>query len=311
MRWSGLVLGLAVLSLGGCHQGTSELDYPATQRRFVDLNRECLRAYRAGVNEIQRSIAFNACNKARTSFAANSPIRGWLGRIETISTNQGADVVSLRVATSVDGFDVGYRTVNNRVSDLGSGSLITPDNPLFSVLAGMQEGEVVEFDGDFLQDPSGERGVWESSLTEAGSMEEPGFNLRFTAIRRPSATKTATPGNEIQAVPATRTLPTKPSMGEAQKSVLPGDGVQSEEIAGERQPYGKTRSQLLRLGYQPEVETTESLPHSVDGDPALCGNAGCRIPWTRGTQSMCVGVTVNDNLEESAWSSQADPGPCT
>lgn len=311
MRWSRLVLVSVVLSLGACHQGTSELDYPASQRKFVELNRECLVAYRAGANQIQRSMAFNTCNKARTTFAANSPIRGWLGRIETISTNQGADVVSLRIATSVDGFDVGYRTVNNRVSDVGSGSLITPDNSLFSVLAGMQEGEVVEFDGDFLQDPSGERGVWESSLTEAGSMEEPGFNLRFTAIRRSSVTKTAIAGNEIQAVQATSTLSTKPSMGEAQKSVLPGDGVQSEEIAGERQPYGKTRSQLLRLGYQPEVESTESLPNSVDGDPALCGNAGCQIPWTRGTQYMCVGVTVNDNLEESAWSSQADPGPCT
>jgi hypothetical protein len=263
------------------------------------------------VNEIQRSIAFNTCNKARTTFAADSPIKGWLGRIQTISTNQGADVVLLRITTSVDGFDVGYRTVNNRVSDAGSGSLITPGNPIFSVLAGMQEGEVVEFDGDFLQDPSGERGVWESSLTEAGSMEEPGFNLRFTAIRRPDATKTAIADNEIQAVQATGTLPATPSTGEAQKSALQGARVQSEEIAGGRQPYEKTRSQLLRLGYQPEVETTESLPHSVDGDPALCGNAGCQIPWTRGTQSMCVGVTVDDNLEESAWSSQADPGPCT
>lgn len=306
MRWRGLVLGLAVLSLGGCHQGTSELDYPATQRRFVDLNRECLRAYTAGVNEIQRSIAFNTCNKARTAFAANGPISGWVGRIQAISTNQGADVVSLRIVTSVDGFDVGYRTVNNRVSDIGSGSLITPDNPLFSALAGMQEGEVVEFDGEFLQDPSGDRGVWESSFTEEGSMEEPGFNLRFTAIRRPGAIKTASAGNEIHAVRSAVTLPTTPSTGAAQRST-----IQPEEIAGGRQPYERTRSQLLRLGYQPEAETSESLPHSVDGDPAVCGNAGCQIPWTRGTQSMCVGVTVDDNLEESSWSSKADSGPCT
>lgn len=311
MRWSGLVLGLAVLSVGGCRQGTSELDYPATQRRFVDLNRECLRAYRAGVNEIQRSVAFNTCNKARTAFAANGPISGWVGRIQAISTSQGADVVSLRIATSVDGFDVGYRTVSNRVSDIGSGSLITPDNPLFSALAGMQEGEVVEFDGDFLQDPSGERGVWESSLTEAGSMEEPGFNLRFTAIRRPGATKPASAGSERQTAQAPSNLPATPPTREVQKSATKGDPVRSEEIAGGRQPYRTTKSQLLRLGYQPEARATESLPHSVDGDPALCGNAGCQIPWTRGTQSMCVAATVNDDLEESAWSSQADPGPCT
>lgn len=311
MRWSGLVLVSMVLTLGACHRGAGELDYPATQRKFVELNRECLVAYRAGVNEIQRSTAFNACNKARTTFAANGPIRGWLGRIQTISTNQGADVVSLRIATSVDGFDVGYRTVNNRLSDVGSGSLITPNNPLFPVLAGMQEGEVVEFDGDFLQDPSGERGVWESSLTEAGSMEEPGFNLRFTAIRRPGDSKTASARSEIHGVQATDTPPTTPFTEDAQNSAIQGDRVQSVEITDERQPYGRTRSQLLRLGYQPAAGATESLPHSVDGDPALCGNAGCQIPWTKGGQSMCVSATVNDDLEESAWSSQATPGPCT
>ncbi|MHA8020109.1 hypothetical protein ACX94F_08645 [Stenotrophomonas hibiscicola] len=258
------------------------------------------------MNEIQKSVAFNTCNKARTAFAATGPISGWVGRIEAISTNQGADVVSLRIATSVDGFDIGYRTVSNRVSDIGSGSLITPDNPLFSALAGMQEGEVVEFDGEFLQDPSGDQGVWESSFTEEGSMEEPGFNLRFTAIRRPGAIKTASAGNEIHAVQSTVTLPTTPSTGAAQNSTM-----QSEEIAFNRQPYGRTRSQLLGLGYQPEAETSESFPQSVDGDPAMCGNAGCQIPWTRGTQSVCVGVTVNDNLEESSWSSKAEPGSCT
>jgi hypothetical protein len=88
----------------------------------------------------------------------------------------------------------------------------------------MQEGEVEEFDGVFLHDRSGERGEWEWSLTEEGSMDEPSFNIRFSEIRRPGAIETANAGCEIHGVQETGTLSATPSTEEMQRPEKPGIG---------------------------------------------------------------------------------------
>lgn len=314
MSWTNAMVVVAMaLALGACQRGEGELPYPDSQRQFVDLNRGCLTDYEAGVNEIQKSLAFKACNKSRTEFAAKSPIKNWLGTIDSISTDQGADVVSVRILTSINGFDITYRTVNNRLSDAGSASLITQDNPLFSALANLRVGQVVAFSGEFLRDPSGDRGVWESSLTERGSMEAPGFNLRFTALRDvgdepgniASPTSTRETGNPA---PTTAVPPSPSSSGTLATEGQLGD-VSSAAV--DVKTYSSRKNDLLGRGYAPDANTSNELPHTVDGDPATCGNAGCQIPWSKGRESACVSVTVNDNLDEASWLSQAAAGPCT
>lgn len=185
-----LALALAACSGGGDagSEGSTPAaaaapEFPAAQQQFHALNKACHDNYRNGQNEIQKSLAFNECNRQRTEFAARSGISGWTATIRDISTDQGADVVTLDLVAEVDGYAITYSTVGNRLSDVGSNSLITPDNPLFGVLAGMKEGDRVTFDATFLRDPSGKRGIWEASITEQGSMSDPAFNVKFVDIR--------------------------------------------------------------------------------------------------------------------------------
>lgn len=313
MRRTSVFLAVSIgLALSACQQGIGELPYPSSQRQFVDLNRGCVTAYRAGTNEIQRSLAFNSCNESRTQFAARSPIRGWLGTVESISTDQGADVVSFRIATSMEGFDITYGTVSNRMSDARYGSLITQTSPLFGVLANLHEGDRVVFDGEFLGDPAGKIGTWESSMTERGSMEEPEFNIRFTNVepfdddltsRAPDVSPPA--GRAVSRM----TMPRSPTAGTAASPKNGADSAPGSSTSGD-EPYAKRRAQLLEDGYAPLRKTAGTFPLEVAGDPAVCGNAGCQIPWFKGNQSICVSVQVNDNLDESDWLSQQSAGPC-
>ena len=182
---------LLAITLTACSGGGGETapaaaaapQYPAAQQQFFALNKACEDSYGKGQNEIQKSLAFNECNKQRTDFAAQNGISGWTGTIKSISTDQGADVVSVEIEAEIDGFEMTFGTVNNGFSDMNTNSMITPDNPLFNVLAQMKEGEKITFDATFLQDPEGKRGVWEGSMTEQGSMSDPVFNVKFSDIR--------------------------------------------------------------------------------------------------------------------------------
>lgn len=181
-----LVFTLVACSGGGdkaTSAATGGPQYPAAQQQFYALNKACEESYAKGENEIQKSLAFNECNKRRADFAAQSGISGWTGTIKDISTDQGADVVTVDIEAEIDGFEMTFMTVSNRVSDMNTGSMITPNNPLFNVLAQMKEGQKVTFDATFLQDPEGRRGVWEGSMTEQGSMSDPAFNVKFSDIR--------------------------------------------------------------------------------------------------------------------------------
>jgi len=313
MRCTSVFLAVSIgVALSSCHQGSGELPYPQSQRQFVELNRDCATAYRAGTNEIQRSLAFNSCNESRTQHAAKGPIRGWLGTVESISTDQGADVVSFRISTSIDGFDITYGTVSNRLSDSRYGSLITQTDPLFGVLANLNVGDTIAFDGEFLGDPGGRIGTWESSMTERGSMEEPEFNIRFTNVE-PFDDDLASRASEVSqpagGALSRMTLPRSPSAGTASRPMQGADSAPSLSTGGDK-PYAKRRTQLLEDGYAPLKEAAGTFPLEVAGDPAMCGNAGCQIPWFKGTQSICVSVQVNDNLDEAEWLSQQSAGPC-
>lgn len=183
-KTSWVVAGIAVAFVSGCSgSDQAAISHPATQQEFSLLNSKCKAMYAEGLNDIQKSLAFNQCNKDRLQFSRERKISGWVGEITDISTDQGAEVVSVTLNTTTDGFRMSFGTVTNRVSDYATDSMITPKNPLFNVLAQMKEGELVSFDASFLPHPESSRGLWESSLTERGSMDEPEFSVRFTDIR--------------------------------------------------------------------------------------------------------------------------------
>lgn len=178
-------IGLGALMLvgllQGCGQSQEPLDFPEDQRAFFSLNKECRHAYSAGANEIQKSRTFNECNEQRARF--NRSIDGWVGKITDISTDQGGDFASLTVEADIDDHEISFSTIGTALADLDQSTLITPNSHLFEVLAEMKEGDIVSFDATFLPHPDDARGIWESSLTERGSVESPDFIVKFSGIR--------------------------------------------------------------------------------------------------------------------------------
>ena len=75
-------------------------------------------------------------------------------------------------------------------------------------------------------------------------------------------------------------------------------------------PYKDVKNALLELGFSPLKDADRNeFNMDVSGDPAACGNRGCAIPWSgQAIPVFCVGVSVNDNIDQSLWSSRI--GPC-
>lgn len=268
-------------------------EHPHEQHRFHAMNKACNPRYDEGINEVQKSLAFNQCNSERREFANGRSIVGWAGKITSMETDQGADVVSLEVFAKVDGFKIGYTTMPNRISDGSARTLIRPGTPLFEKVSNLREGQIVAFDAEFIPDP--ERGVVELSLTEKGSLRSPVFAIRFTDIRpydpkvgAAVAVGEASSGDNTQ-VPAEITR-SQSAVG-AGKQPLP-------EMVGLYYLHGKT---LLReAGFSPDSKA--GMPHTVDSDPAECGNAGCSAPWINDKgEHACVGIRVDETQEESRW----------
>lgn len=196
--------------------------------------------------------------------------------------------------------------------DARYGSLITQSSPLFGVIANLQVGDKVSFDGEFLRDPAGKTGTWKSSMTERGSMDEPEFNIRFTKVepfgedltrRAPGVSQAA---GEVTSPVVVRTA----ARIAAASSEKANDEATLAAPPESDMPYAKIRAELIAEGYEPANAPTGDLRHTVDGDAAPCGNAGCQIPWSKGDHSVCVSVQVNDNLDEARWLSQRSMGAC-
>lgn len=183
MRVGGFVSVVVMLSACAGGEDVDQVQYPVAQQQFFAINKSCDDAFRKAENDIQRSLAFNECNSQRSQFAAQNLINGWVGRIKDISTDQGADVVTVDIEAEVGGFEMTFGTVNNRFSDMNTNSMILPNSHLFNVLANMKEGDLVMFSAGFLQHPEGKRGLWEISMTEQGSVSDPSFAVKFVDIR--------------------------------------------------------------------------------------------------------------------------------
>lgn len=316
-----LISAALCISATGCtNNGQDQLSFPAAQMSFHALNRDCLKEFRAGANDIQKSLAFNACNDRRRQFGSENKLHNWVGVLDSIATDQGASEVRVTISSDAASYGIEFRSSGEGVFGMNAENTIRQGSTVFRQLTAMKPGDLVTFDGSFISDA--DRGLAEYSLTENGSMEAPTFSIRLEDIR-PYYTAVS-PTNSVQNAPeadnrGTSIVEVSEPLSEAspvelaaaqepQRSseALPPDGLST--LVGMYYLHGKTA--LRDAGYSP---SRDADTHStVDGDPAHCGNAGCSLPWesTEGSR-ICVGVSVDDNQEQSRWPITAvDSGDC-
>ncbi len=157
---------------------------PTVQNDFHNVNSDFPAKYSEASNEIQKSNVFNYCNNTRKSFAKKIgyQISDWVGKITSIKTDQGGDNAFIEIESNADNFKIEYRTYNNTLSDIGTGSVLKKGTYVYNQVGNLKEGDAVNFSGNFFEDS--QRGILEASLTELGSIESPEFILRFTDIKK-------------------------------------------------------------------------------------------------------------------------------
>ena len=149
---------------------------PAAEVALLAAVDQAMATYAAGANDMAKGAARPARAKAICAALRGLVVRDWLGEVETLSSNSdGKGVLAVRLARKVTA-----GTWNNSFSDSDEHTLLDPAGATFAAAAGLKVGGRVRFSGTFFRSETD--CVHEKSITMAGSMEEPEFVFRFTAI---------------------------------------------------------------------------------------------------------------------------------
>jgi len=134
------------------------------------------KTYAAGANDMAKGAARPARAKDICSLMKSAFITGWIGTVETLSSNgDGLGVFSVKV-----GNDIALKTWNNSVSDASDHTLIDPASTVFHKASSMKVGQKVVITGTFI--PSKTDCFREGSMTLAGSLESPEYIFQFFDI---------------------------------------------------------------------------------------------------------------------------------
>lgn len=147
------------------------------QAKFQETVASFYSPYRAAPNELRKSKIRAERRAALQKLMPNRGVKDWIGKLTTMrTTGKGNAYIEIELE---EGMIV--KTMNNEFSDSGLRTLINMESKLFSQIENLQEGDLIKFSGEF---GSKEQDyLWETSMTELGSMTEPEFLFRFTAIK--------------------------------------------------------------------------------------------------------------------------------
>jgi hypothetical protein len=174
-----LLLGGAVFAYAKMSDEPAKpaLPLPANQVSFTRLVQGYQDQYgeaKANRNDLQQNNLAAARDQQLCSPTQVREAEDWIGEV-------------YNVRTSV----VDYQNRNARlVLEFGSGrnkfwihthENIERDDPLFNALGYLKAGEKIKFSGQFVLTHKG--CIWESSLTQDGSMSKPEFAFRFAKIK--------------------------------------------------------------------------------------------------------------------------------
>jgi hypothetical protein len=158
------------------------IQQPSGQQTFEQIRSGRLDAYRSAANDIQKSAIFNEANVAMTAYwtSQGTQIKDWDGKLSRVLTSHGGSEVDIEITTATG-------TVYEQ-------SGILKATPLYSALSPIAEGQDVVFSGHFVEgmhtatEAMNNRPVaHEMSLTEAGSLDAPTYEVELSSVRQTSS----------------------------------------------------------------------------------------------------------------------------
>lgn len=172
-----LIVLIAFIFLTGCQDDAIKL-MPATQSTFENARIGRLAAYENAPNEIKKSQIFNEANAetVRVALSSKERIDGWIAKVVSIETSQGGDDVKIQLQSPLKSL---YRSETT----LGFG--IPKNDPVYNQIAELKQGDLARFSGSLVRNPmtlKDPKPIFERSLTEEGSLEEPEYEVKISDI---------------------------------------------------------------------------------------------------------------------------------
>jgi hypothetical protein len=156
--------------------GLASVALPETEKLLIAAVEKARAAYSAGANEMAQGAARPARAKEICTAIRNPQVSGWVGEVETLSSNSdGLGVLGIRIAK-----DLLIKTWNNAISDAASKTLIDPESSVFKKAVILNKGQRIKFAGQFIRDDTD--CFREGSLTLKGSLTQPEFIFRFSDL---------------------------------------------------------------------------------------------------------------------------------
>jgi hypothetical protein len=151
-------------------------EMPPIEKSFIDIIDSAKEQYSQGTTDIQKG-ATRPSRAKQICAAFDGQAADWVGTITQLTTNgDGYGVLKIEIANGID-----VSTSNNSFSDIGDHTLIAPDSLIYQTLLGLKPQTKVRFSGNFFKNSNSDC-VREHSLTMNGSMTDPDFLFRFTAV---------------------------------------------------------------------------------------------------------------------------------
>jgi hypothetical protein len=152
------------------------LSLPDAEKRLILAVETARAAYASGANEMAQGAARPARAKSICAAIKSPQISGWIGQVETLSSNSdGLGVLAIRIA---DGLLI--KTWNNSISDTTAKTLINPESSVFKKAVALKKGQIIRFSGQFIRDDTD--CFREGSLSLKGSLTQPEFIFRFSDL---------------------------------------------------------------------------------------------------------------------------------
>ena len=148
----------------------------AIQKSVLEIVEKFKSKFDEATNDLQRADVRLSRDDAICSVTKGSAVSNWTGVVDSIGgTSEGEAYLTVRISD-----DVTLETWNNGLSDFMDETLIPRKSPLYKIVLGLQEGQLVKFSGKFV--PADGACLDTMNFTEFFAINSPEFVFRFTKI---------------------------------------------------------------------------------------------------------------------------------
>ena len=244
------------------------------QEAFHNALKGFSKEYRESSNEIKKSAVFRKQRDYLLNTLPSGRVSNWIGTINRISTTKGGDYAAVSIESDIAGYQITYKTWNNKLSDIGDHTMIPLNSALYNKLGNLNEGEKVVFSAQFLKDR--QDGYREGSITEKGNVTESEFIVKFVDIRK---------YKDALATPLQQVGPNNPQSNVYEQSTTYTSNNQNTNA----QPtYPVISSNAIAGSSHSSADAEGSYVHSaaltIDNNTASC--------WSEGVPGLGIGENI-------------------